>query len=79
MCVKSLNKNRVFFYLPVSGGFSTSRLVFFGGFKIGGYFLKGVYVWSDKRKYDGEWFNNLMHGYGVYTWPDGRTTNFTNW
>ena len=22
--------------------------------------------------YDGEWKNDLRHGFGVLTWPDGR-------
>lgn len=32
----------------------------------------GVSVWSDGRRYEGEWYNNCMHGKGIYTWPDGR-------
>lgn len=32
----------------------------------------GVYQWSDGRKYEGEWKNNKMEGYGSFTWPDGR-------
>lgn len=32
----------------------------------------GVYQWSDGRKYEGEWKNNKMEGYGIFTWPDGR-------
>jgi len=31
-----------------------------------------VYTWPDARKYDGQWINNKMDGYGVFTWPDGR-------
>jgi hypothetical protein len=34
--------------------------------------FKGIYEWSDGRKYEGEWKNNKMEGYGVFTWPDGR-------
>ena len=35
-------------------------------------FAVGVYEWSDGRKYDGQWRNNKMEGYGVFTCPDGR-------
>ena len=31
-----------------------------------------MYKWVDGRKYDGEWNNNKMHGFGVFEWPDGR-------
>lgn len=34
--------------------------------------IRGLYIWSDGRQYEGEWLNNNMHGYGVYTWKDGR-------
>jgi hypothetical protein len=33
---------------------------------------KGIYNWSDGRRYEGEWLDNNMHGKGVYTWKDGR-------
>lgn len=26
----------------------------------------------DGRKYDGQWFNNKMHGKGIFSWPDGK-------
>lgn len=32
----------------------------------------GIYEWSDGRKFEGQWKNNKMEGYGVFTWPDGR-------
>lgn len=33
---------------------------------------KGVYTWTDGRKYEGEYFNDKKHGYGVYTYSDNR-------
>ena len=33
---------------------------------------KGKYIFSDGRKYYGEWKNNKMEGYGKFEWPDGR-------
>ena len=24
-------------------------------------------------KYDGEWLDNNMHGFGIYSWKDGRS------
>jgi len=32
---------------------------------------RGKYEWSDGRKYDGDYIEDLKHGYGVFTWPDG--------
>ena len=29
-------------------------------------------VWSDGRKYDGEYVSGRKHGYGLFLWPDGR-------
>ena len=26
----------------------------------------GIYVWSDKSVYEGEWKNNFIHGFGIY-------------
>jgi hypothetical protein len=34
---------------------------------------EGLFVWSDKRSYQGEWKNSLMHFKGVYKWPDGTS------
>ena len=33
----------------------------------------GTYIWSDGKKYVGEWIANKMHGKGRFTWPDGKT------
>lgn len=33
---------------------------------------KGVYTWSDGRRYEGEYNNDKKEGYGIYTWADGR-------
>lgn len=33
---------------------------------------KGVMTWPDGRKYDGDFFMNMMQGSGVYHWPNGR-------
>ena len=32
----------------------------------------GVFKWKDKRKYSGEYKNNLKHGKGTMVWPNGR-------
>jgi hypothetical protein len=29
---------------------------------------KGITVWSDYRKYDGEYHKGKKHGHGEYTW-----------
>jgi hypothetical protein len=34
--------------------------------------FQGKYEWSEGRAYDGDWYDNKMHGYGVYCWKDGR-------
>ena len=31
----------------------------------------GVYTWVDGRKYEGDWLNNKMHGYGVFIYHNG--------
>ena len=31
-----------------------------------------IYIWSDKREYNGQWKDNKMDGYGEFKWPDGR-------
>jgi hypothetical protein len=33
---------------------------------------KGVFTWSDGRKYEGDYHDDKKSGYGVFTWPDGR-------
>jgi hypothetical protein len=33
---------------------------------------RGVFVWPDRSKYDGEYVNNLKHGRGKMTWPCGK-------
>ena len=33
---------------------------------------KGVFLWPDQRKYEGEYVMDKKHGYGVFTWPDRR-------
>ena len=33
---------------------------------------KGIFTWTDGRKYEGEYLNDKMHGYGIYTWADGK-------
>jgi len=30
-------------------------------------------MWADGRKYEGEYVNDKKHGYGIYTYPDGRS------
>lgn len=29
---------------------------------------KGKFSWPDGREYEGEYFNDLKHGYGVFKW-----------
>jgi len=33
---------------------------------------RGLFTWSDGRKYDGEYKDDKKHGYGVFEWPDGN-------
>jgi len=33
---------------------------------------RGIYIWSDKKTYEGDWLNNKMHGHGHLVWPDGK-------
>merc|ERR1711957_423419 len=33
---------------------------------------QGIYTWSDGRRFEGEWYDNKMHGVGRFTWADGR-------
>lgn len=32
----------------------------------------GEFLFSDGRKYVGEYLDDKKHGYGVFTWPDNR-------
>lgn len=34
---------------------------------------KGTYIWSDGRKFVGNWKNSKMRGKGFYSWEDGRS------
>jgi len=31
---------------------------------------KGIFVWKDGRRYEGEYRNDLKHGEGILTWPE---------
>ncbi len=33
---------------------------------------KGRLIDNYSRTYEGEWNDGLFHGYGIYSWPDGR-------
>ncbi len=33
---------------------------------------RGEHVWTDGRRYEGEWMNGKASGYGTYRWPDGQ-------
>ena len=33
---------------------------------------RGIFSWTDGRKYVGDYKNDLKHGEGTFTWPDGR-------
>ena len=32
---------------------------------------KGIFNWSDGRKYEGEYLDDKKHGFGRFEWPDG--------
>jgi hypothetical protein len=32
----------------------------------------GIYKWNDGSEYRGEWDDNKINGFGMYTWLDGR-------
>jgi len=32
---------------------------------------RGVYIWEDGRRYEGEYQHDKKHGFGVYSWTDG--------
>jgi hypothetical protein len=36
------------------------------------FYRKGKYTWKDGRYYEGEYFNDKKHGYGIYKWVDGK-------
>lgn len=33
---------------------------------------KGLMIWPDGRKYDGEYKEDKKNGYGTFIWKDGR-------
>lgn len=33
---------------------------------------QGVFTWKDGRRYEGEYLDDLKHGYGEFRWKDGR-------
>jgi len=33
-------------------------------------------IYSDGRVYEGEWWNNKMHGKGIFDWPDGSSNYY---
>jgi len=33
----------------------------------------GIFIWTDGRKFVGDYKNDAKHGYGTFTWADGRT------
>ena len=33
---------------------------------------KGVFSWSDGRKYEGDYKDDKKHGNGIFEWPDGK-------
>ncbi len=33
---------------------------------------QGIQEWPDGCKYEGDFVNNLKHGTGVFTWPNGE-------
>jgi hypothetical protein len=37
------------------------------------YNSKGIYYWSDGRKFAGQWLNSKMNGIGIFYWNDGRS------
>ena len=32
----------------------------------------GIYIWNDKSKFVGQWYENKISGIGIYSWLDGR-------
>ncbi len=43
--------------------------IYFGEFHL---YNIGIYTWSDRRQFIGDWKNNKMDGEGVFVWPDRR-------
>ena len=33
---------------------------------------RGIFIWSDGRKYEGDYVNDRKEGFGVFTFRDGR-------
>ena len=33
---------------------------------------KGIFIWSDEKKYEGEYREDKKEGFGVFEWADGR-------
>ena len=33
---------------------------------------QGIQEWADGRKYEGQFSENMMHGFGFYTYSDGK-------
>lgn len=33
---------------------------------------EGTYIWSDGRKYEGEFYKGKMQGKGIFTWPNSN-------
>lgn len=34
---------------------------------------KGSYEWAEGKRYEGQWIENMMHGFGNLTLSDGTT------
>ena len=33
---------------------------------------KGIFIWKDGKRYEGEYKKGSKHGFGVMRWADGR-------
>jgi hypothetical protein len=33
---------------------------------------RGVFIWPDGRRYEGEYLEDKKAGFGTFYWPDGR-------